>query len=298
MTDTILVTGATGKTGRRLIPLLVRRGATVRAAGRRPGIARPGVEPVRFDWADESTYEAARKGVDAIYIVYGDPGATGDPAEQVATLLDGAAKAGVRRVVLLSALGVDGAPPDDPLRRVELAVESSGTPGTIVRPGAFMQNFSEPHSTRTDESIRERDEIVLPGGDGLVSWVSADDIAAVAAVALTEDGHEGKGYPVVGPERLTMAEVTTLISAAAGRPIRYVEAGRDRFSAMLVDSGMSREVAEAIGELYTNALATGAFGVLNDVVATVTGRPPISFAEFAAGAAAAWAPARTSSAPR
>jgi uncharacterized protein YbjT (DUF2867 family) len=288
MTDTILVTGATGKTGRRLIPLLIRRGAAVRAASRTPGIAPPGVQPVRFDWADESTYEAARNGVNAIYVVYGDPGASGDPAEQVRTLLDGAAAAGVSRVVLLSALGVDQASPDDALRRVELVVESAGIPSTIVRPGAFMQNFSERHRTRLVEGIRERDEIVMPGGDGVVSWVSAEDIAAVAAAALTESGHEGKGYTLVGPEPLTMAEVAALISASAGRPITYIESGRDEIRAVFVASGIAPELAGPLSDLYVYALTSGAFGVLNDDVATVTGRPPVSFAEFAAGAAPAW----------
>jgi uncharacterized protein YbjT (DUF2867 family) len=69
VTTTVLVTGPTGKVGRRLIPLLARRGATVRAASRSPVAARAGVEPVRFDWTDESTYDAARKGVDAMYLV-------------------------------------------------------------------------------------------------------------------------------------------------------------------------------------------------------------------------------------
>lgn len=287
MTDTILVTGATGKTGRRLIPLLVRRGATVRAASRGPGFARPGVEPVRFDWTDESTYEAARKGVNAIYVVY-DPGASGDPAEQVRALLDGAAEAGVSRVVLLSALGVDQAPSDVPPRRVELAVESSGVPSTILRPGAFMQNFSEPHLTQQLEGIRETNEIVMPGGDGVVSWVSTEDIAAVAAAAITESGHEGKGYTLVGPEPLTMAEVTVLISAAAGRPITYAEAGRDEVRALLIADGIPPEFADAFSEGYVHAMTSGAFGVLNDDVASVTGRPPVTFAEFAAGAAAVW----------
>jgi uncharacterized protein YbjT (DUF2867 family) len=285
--DTILVTGATGKTGRRLVPMLVRRGVTVRAASRGPALARPGVEPVRFDWADESTYEAARKGVSAIYVVY-DPGTSGGPVEQVRALLDGAAEAGVGRIVLLSSLGVDQAASDVPPRRVELVVESSGVPSTILRPGAFMQNFSEPHLTRQLEGIRERDEIVMPGGEGLVSWVSAEDIAAVAAVALTEGGHEGKGYTLVGPERLTMAEVTVLISAAAGRPITYVEAGRDEIRARLIADGIPSAFADAFSEGYVHATSSGAFGLLNDDVATVTGRPPVSFAEFAAGAAAVW----------
>src|SRR6185369_1458756 len=138
-------------------------------------------------------------------------------------VLGAAAGAGVERVVLLSAFGVDQAPPEDPLRAAELAVEASGLPCTIVRPGAFMQNFSEPHWQRLHEGIRDRDEIVLPGGPGVVTWVSTEDIAAVAAEALVADGHEGKGYAVMGPEPLTMAEVAHHISVAAGRRIAYVE---------------------------------------------------------------------------
>src|ERR1041385_6600561 len=164
---TILVTGPSGKVGRRLIPLLARRGVTVRAASRSPVAARAGIEPVHFDWTDESTYAAARKGVDAMYLV---PGSTprAEHAGHIRTLLDGAAQAGVERAVLLSPYGVDKAPPDNPLRRIELAVESSGLAYTIVRPGAFMQNFSEGLRWREAlvEGICERDEIAAPGGNG------------------------------------------------------------------------------------------------------------------------------------
>src|ERR1043166_5421973 len=104
--STILVTGATGKVGRRLIPLLRRRGATVRAASRSTVAGRPGIEPVRFDWTDEFTYESARKGVNAIYLVAG-PIPQRKHADYVHALLDGAEGAGVERVVLLSPYGVD-----------------------------------------------------------------------------------------------------------------------------------------------------------------------------------------------
>ena len=101
MNETVLVTGPTGKVGRRLIPLLARRGLTVRAASRSPVAARAGVEPIRFDWADEDTFAAARKDVDAIYLV---PGPVPQPehADHIRVLLDGAAGAGVKRVALLS----------------------------------------------------------------------------------------------------------------------------------------------------------------------------------------------------
>jgi uncharacterized protein YbjT (DUF2867 family) len=281
MSRTVLVTGATGKTGRRLIPLLVERGVAVRAASRNPAATGSGVEPVRLDWADRSTYAAARAGADAIYVVV----TPGDPAERIETLLDGAP---VERVVLLSAFGVGQAPPDGPLRRIELAVEASGIPTTIVRPGAFMQNFSEPHWMRINDRIRTRDEIAMPGGDAVVSWVSTEDIAAVAAAALTEDGHEGKCYSVLGPEPLTMRQIAALISAAAGRRISYVEIGRDEVRADLVAAGVQEHLAGPISEIYNHALTSGAFGVLSDDVRAVTGRDPVTFAEFAAGAADAW----------
>src|SRR5882672_7593417 len=91
---TILVTGPTGKVGRRLIPLLARRGVTVRAASRSPVAAHVGIEPVRFDWTDESTYETARKGVDAIYLVAG-PIPQPEHADHIRALLDGATGVGV-----------------------------------------------------------------------------------------------------------------------------------------------------------------------------------------------------------
>jgi len=287
MSPTVLVTGPTGKIGRRLIPLLTRRGVQVRAAGRSPVAARRGVEPVHFDWTDRSTYEAARKGVDAIYLCTGGiPQA--EHAGWVGALLDGAAQAGVRRVVQLSVFGLDQAPPDDPLRRIELAVESCGVPYTILRPGAFMQNFSEFHYTHAAESIRERDEIAMVGGDGVVSFVSTEDIGAVAAIALTEDGHGGRAYAPMGPEALTLAQVAEHISAAAGRTISYVETDHTGVRDALIAAGAPPETAEHNSRLYAYAMSSGAFGAHNDDILEVTGRPPATFAEYAAGAVAAW----------
>ena len=285
VSTTVLVTGPTGKVGRRLIPILTRRGMTVRAANRSPLPERAGIEPVRFDWTDLSTYEAARHGVGAMYLVAG-PIPQREHAGHIRALLDGAAG----QVVLLSTYGVDQAPPENPLRQIELAVESSGVPYTILRPGAFMQNFSE--GLRWDEAladgIRERDEIVGPGGDGVVSYVSSEDIAAVAAAALTEDGHAGKAYAPLGPEPLTLTEVAEHISWVTGRQIRYVEIDRTPMRDALLAAGAPPETAEINSQLHFHAFSSGALGVLNDDVLDMTGRPPVSFAEFAVGAAAAW----------
>jgi uncharacterized protein YbjT (DUF2867 family) len=289
ISSTILVTGPTGKVGRRLIPLLARRGVTVRAAGRSPVAARAGVEPIRFDWTDESTYKTARNGVDAMYLVPG-PVPQLEHADYIRVLLDGVAGAGVKRVVLLSVYGLDQAPPENPLRRIELAVEASGVPYTLLRPGAFMQNFSE--GLRWDEAladgIRERDEIVHPGGDGVVSYVSSEDIAGVAAVALTGEGHAGKAYSPLGPEPLTLTQVAEHISGVAGRSIRYIETDHTPVREKLIAAGAPIETAEHNSRLHAFAFSSGVFGALNDDILNVTGRPPVSFGEFAVGAAAAW----------
>jgi uncharacterized protein YbjT (DUF2867 family) len=293
VSGTVLVTGATGKVGRRLIPVLVRRGVTVRAASRSLLPERAGIEPVRFDWRDENTFAAARKGVDAMFLVAG-PIPQPQHADYIRVLLDGAGGAGVRRIVLMSTYGVAQAPPENPLRRIELAVESSGVPYTILRPAALMQNFSEGLRWRESfvEGIRERDEIAAPGGDGVVSYVSTEDVAALAAIALTTDGHEGRSYAPMGPAPLTLTQVAEHISWVVGRRIRYVETDRTPIRDALLAAGAPRETAEHNSQVYVHAFSSGALGVLNDDVLDVTGRPPVSFAEFAVGAAAAWQPTR------
>jgi uncharacterized protein YbjT (DUF2867 family) len=159
-----------------------------------------------------------------------------------------------------------------------------------LRPGAFMQNFSEGLRWRETfvENIRERDEIVSPGGDGVVSYVSTEDIAAVAAIALTESGHRGRAYAPMGPQPLTLTEVAEHISWAVGRPIRYVETDRTPIRDALLASGAPPETAEHNSQLYALAFSSGILGVINDDVLEVTGRPPVAFAEFAVGAVAAW----------
>jgi uncharacterized protein YbjT (DUF2867 family) len=133
-----------------------------------------------------------------------------------------------------------------------------------------------------------RDEIVGPGGDGTVSYVSSEDIAAVAASALTEDGHGGKAYAPVGPEPLTLTAVAEHISWVAGRRITYVQTDRTPIRDALLARGAPPETAEHNSQLYTRAFSSSMFGVLNDDILDVTGRPPVSFDEFDVGAAAAW----------
>ena len=120
-----------------------------------------------------------------------------------------------------------------------------------------MQNFSEGLRWREAlaEGIRERDEIAAPGGDGVVSYVSTEDIAAIAATALTEDGHAGKAYAPTGREPLTLTQVAEHISWAPGRPIKYVETDRTPIRDALLAAGAPPETAEDNSQVYVHAFS-------------------------------------------
>lgn len=291
MTTTVLVTGATGKTGRRLIPELLRRGAAVRAGTRTPAPPRAGVQPVRFDWFDASTYRPALHGVDAVYVVspHLSDNVVGFFAETKQFLND-TTEAGVRRLVYLSSFGMDQAPADDPLRQAELLVADFALPTTILRPTAFMQNLSENHWSNLARTIRERGELAMPHGDRPMNFVSTEDIAAVAAVALTEDGHEGKAYELTGPEAITFSKAAEHISTATGRLVRYVDPGPEAIRDTLLDSGTSAAHAEYVSQIFQFALTSGLMNTVTDDVPTITGRPATTFTDFAANAAGAWLP--------
>lgn len=273
----ILVVGGTGKSGSRVVSRLRALGAPVRAA------SRSGEHP--FDWNDRGTWDPALDGVKAVYVVPLDGATLTRPFVERAVELE------VERVVLLSGRGVDvpgyagetsiaGATHVDG----ESAVRASGAAWTILRPGWFAQNFSEGFFL---DSILSG-ELRLPAGDGAVSFVDAEDIAAVAMAALTEDGHAGQTYELSGPRALTMGEAVAEISAAIGREIRYVPLAADEFVAELTGQGWSaaeaRDYADAVAPI-----PRGMDSHISDGVQRALGRPPRDFTDFVESAAAAGA---------
>jgi nucleoside-diphosphate-sugar epimerase len=139
-------------------------------------------------------------------------------------------------------------------------------------------------------TIRERGELPMPHGDRPVNFVSTQDIAAVAAAALTEDGHEGKAYELTGPRAITLVEVAEHISRATGRQVRQVDPGPDAIRDILLDSGASAAHAAYVSQIFEVAFTSGVLNVVTGDVPAITGRPAVSFADFAADAAGAWLP--------
>lgn len=290
MPTTVLVTGATGKTGRRLVPLLSRRGFAVHAATRSPGTPVPeATATVPFDWRDRTTFAPALGGVDAIYMVTShNADHTRDPSDQVEGFVAAAVRVGVQRIVHLSAFGIDKAPESEPLRRTERIVEDSGIAFTTLRPAAFMENFSEPHWARFAEQIRQHDEFCMPNGRARMSFVSVQDIAGAAMFALTDDARAGKAYTLTGPEPLSWGDVAAHISAAVGRPISYRETDADWIRRLLLKDGATEEYAVGEAQLVATSIGEDFMAEVSADVQTLTGRPPTSFADFARASVGAW----------
>ncbi|AXB42562.1 NAD(P)H-binding protein [Amycolatopsis albispora] len=250
----VLLLGGLGKTGRRIADRLEARGVPFRAASRST--------PVRFDWDDESTWDTALAGTGAIYLV--------PPAEHLDTAAIGPllARAGARRVVLLSARGADFAGEPVP----ERVVRERSPEWTILRPSWFAQNFSE----GVFAAGIEAGELKLPTRDGRDAFIDAEDIADVAVAALTEDGHAGQAYDLSGPEAISFPDAVARIAEATGRPISFGYRTPAEFAATVPG-----ELGELLGALL-DGIAQGNGDYVSDGVRRALGREPRSFGDFVA----------------
>jgi uncharacterized protein YbjT (DUF2867 family) len=276
MTNTVLVTGVRGKTGRVVAERLAgRNGFTVRGGSSSPDLVRTaGVDPVAFDWARPDTWADALDGVDAIYLMRPD---IEDAPERVARLVAEAPRDA--RIVLLSEMGAQHLPPGGWFFEVERAVTAGDRPWTILRPTWFQQVFTDERYFR--RAIADRGVLAMPTGGAPVSWVDAGDIAAVAVEALTAPDHAGAAYTISGPEALRLDEVAQLIGDAIGRPVRAV----DQSQADAVD-GLEPWFVAVLNDVY-DRVRTGRFADVTDDVERVTGRPARSLDAFIAEHASA-----------
>ena len=196
-----------------------------------------GARPVRADLAEPETFQPVLAGAEALFLHNGGA-AAGLPTAR--GLLDVAKRAGVRRVVLLSSIGVATRPESASHgvagRAVEDAVRESGLDWTILRPGGFASN-----AFAWAAPVRESRTVAAPFGDVGIPVVDPADIAAVAAVALRDagagsgsGGHAGQVYELTGPELVTPRQQAAAIGAALGEPVRFVELSREQARAAML----------------------------------------------------------------
>lgn len=267
-TSGTLVIGATGTTGSRTAARLTAAGHRVKAASRR-AVPVPGAESVPFDWYDPATQVTALDGVDRLYLI--PPPGDADPAAVMLPFLRQARTAGVHRAVLLSSSAIpEGGPA---VGMVHQALPELFEQWAVLRPSWFMQNFTGAHVHAA--SIREDGVIRTATGGGRTGFVDAEDIAAVAFRALTDEHAPNTDLVLTGPETLSHDDIARIFTEVTGRPVVHhrlsYEGVRDRLASL-----MPLEFASMLAAM-DRAIAEGAEDRVTDTVQRLTGRPARTF---------------------
>ncbi|QIY53617.1 NAD(P)H-binding protein [Streptomyces sp. RPA4-5] len=271
----IVVTGATGNIGRPLTQALAAAGQQVTAVSRHTAAVPNGVRHVAADLAEPAGLKPALAGAKALFLLLsGDLHAAGArPAE----IISQAAASGVRRVVLLSTLGVvtrPFGPTRIAMRALEDMLRESGLEWAILRPGGFASN-----ALWWAESVRAQQVVAAPFGDVGVPIIDPADIAEVAAACLLEDRHSGGAYELTGPEVITPRQQAEALAGALGSPVRFHELTRDEAKAAMTQS-MPAELADDTLDILGSP-SPAELRVSPDVQ-RVLGRAPRPFADWAA----------------
>jgi len=242
--------------------------------------ALPNVAIVAGDMARPETLAGALQGVDRAMLI---SSSAPDMLEVQSNFIEAARQAGVRHVVKLSGIMPEV---DSPFRyarmhgEIEQRLEASGMAYTHLRAGEFF-----PAYFRQVRSITAKGAIILPMEDARIASIDIGDIAEVAATILTGAGHEGKIYPLTGPEALSMAEVAEKLSLATGKPIRYINVAPEEARSANLAAGMPPYTADALFELFAER-RKGKESRVSPVIPTVFGWQATRFDEFAARNAA------------
>ena len=253
----VLVIGGTGKTGAPLVRKLREQGIEAYAA------SRSGER--RFDWTDPATWDAALIGVDRLYVV----APLVDPHTHMIPFFQLALSRGVRRVVLLSSTAVTDETPG--LGEVARWVRLNVPEWTVLRSSRLIQSFVDPSALHA-QTIASDELIVSATGEGRIPFVDAEDVAAVAARALTDEAPHQAEHVVTGPAGLSFDAVAELLG------VRHVALGPQDFATFLCSTGIRPGYANLLTLLDT-LVADGEHAEVTDTVLRVTGRAPRSFVD-------------------
>lgn len=270
-----LITGATGNIGRGVVELLHEQGHDVRALVRDPSRAEllpAGIDIAVGDLDDADSVVAALRGVDSVFLLHAGPGTT-----QTQIMMDAARGVGVNRIVLLSSIGARLRPVPmigSILAAREDLLRASGLDVTYLRPNGLMSN-----ALGWADGIRENNRVVDPTDPGRQPVVDPDDIARVAALVLTQDGHVGHGYILNGPEALTAREQVETLSDVLGHNIDFVAVTPEQAANQAIENGTPAQLAAALQNLNELFRADRA-GVIADDIENLTGIAPRTFRDW------------------
>jgi len=283
LTETILITGATGTVGSEVVKQLSAKGENiiVKAAARSAtdntfeNLNR--VQVVQLDYDKPDSLAVALKGVDKLFLL---TPFQSNMVDLTSNLVSEAKKAEVKYIAKQSVMGADAEPGITPgrlHRQAEKIIEESGIPFTFLRPNFFMQNFVNYYSNL----IRSQGAFYIPAGDAKVSFVDVRDIAAVAVKSLiNENQQKGRAYNITGGEALTYGQAAEILSKAVGKKINYVNVTDQDARNGMKDMSMDEWTIKSMIELFEITRA-GYVSEISPIVEQVTGNKPITFSQFA-----------------
>jgi uncharacterized protein YbjT (DUF2867 family) len=293
MTETILVTGATGTVGSEVLKqLLSAKGErqeeemNIKAAARSANDStyrNLGIQTVELDYNKPDTLTAAFKDVDKLFLL---TPFQSNMVDLTSNLVNVAKNAGVKYIVKQSVLGADAQPAITPSRlhrQAEKIIEESGIPFTFLRPNFFMQNFVTFYSN----FIKTQGAFYAPAGDAKASFVDVRDIAAVAVQALSgrsgrnnTGDHIRKAYDITGGEALSYGQAAEILSKEIGKKVNYVNILDQDARKGMKDMGADEWTINSMIELFGITRA-GYLSEISPAVEQVTGNKPITFSQFA-----------------
>ncbi|RJT41860.1 SDR family oxidoreductase [Mesorhizobium waimense] len=287
MTETLLVTGASGQLGRGVIHYLLDAHkvapAQIIAATRNPeslaDLAARGVVVRAADFSDAASLENAFKGADRVLII-----STGDldlkggrRLKQHETAVAAAKQAGVSHLLYTSM------PNPEPVSPVlfagdhygtEQAIKASGIPYTIFRNGWYQENLfmALPHAIASGQWYTS-------AGDGRIAHAARDDMAAAIAAGLASGSSESKIYTLTGPQAHTTAEIAALVSEVTGKPLDVIQLPDEALTEGVKAAGVPEEFARVIVSFDANT-RSGRIAMVTDAIETLSGRKPQTLREF------------------
>jgi uncharacterized protein YbjT (DUF2867 family) len=277
---TIAIIGSSGTNARPWTDAFLAAGWHVRGLVRDPRKigSQPHLTATTFDFGDPQSHAPALAGVDVLALI--SPAQPNQVAWESA-LIAAAQRAAVGSIIKLSVLGAEMAKPISFFARnaaeTEEVLRGSAVPHVILRANGFMQNVLRQRATI------EAGNFVEPSGATAASRIDIHDLAAVAA-AVADGPFDGRALTLTGPAALTGDEMAATLSGVLGRPVRYVSPSLPQFRASLTERGLPAWQIDAFVELQEAVLDGRAphLAVVTKDVEAATGRPPRSFAQFAA----------------
>ncbi len=278
--ETILVVGASGTVGTELTRILKEQGHILRETTSK-AVSAANSHKVHINLATDEGIKAALSGVDKAFFL--SPPGYADHYAMLSPLIQEAKRAGLKKVVLMTAMGAN-AVETSPFRRAEIELEKSGLRYNIIRPNWFLQNFN----SFWIQGILEQNKILLPAGTAKVGFIDARDIAAVAAKLLISDEFSNKDFDITGPEAVDHKQVAAAISKVTGKSISYQEISPEALKSGLLAAGLPADYVDFLIMIF-GFLKEGYSAAVNDNVKMITGQQPRNLETYAKDFKQSWA---------